>query len=125
MSLPDPQQPQTPHRPEPLCWHCRPFAELIRLAWPMAVAFLSFTVMTLVDTLIVGRLGTAELAGVGLGGTAVFFLLCFSFGLLQGAKVLVSQAIGAGRRDEVLQYVTVSLTAAFLLLLARVLFAQW
>ena len=120
MSLPDPQQPQTAYRPEPLCWHCRPFGELIRLAWPMAVAFLSFTVMTLVDTLIVGRLGTAELAGVGLGGTAVFFLLCFSFGLLQGAKVLVSQAIGAGRRDEVLRYVAVSLTAAFLLGLVTV-----
>jgi MATE family multidrug resistance protein len=120
MSLPDSQQQQTLHRPELLCWHSRPFGELIRLAWPMAVAFLSFTVMTLVDTVIVGRLGTAELAGVGLGGTAVFFLLCFSFGLLQGAKVLVSQAIGAGRRDEVLQYVAVSLTAAFLLGLVTV-----
>ncbi|MBN1612229.1 MAG: MATE family efflux transporter [Polyangiaceae bacterium] len=120
MSSPDPNESQNARRPEPLSWHGRPFGELIRLAWPIAVSTLSFTIMTLVDTLIVARLGTAELAGVGLGGTAIFFLLCFSFGLLQGAKVLVSQAVGAGRRDEVLQYVAVALTAAFLLGLATV-----
>ncbi|HOU91993.1 MAG TPA: MATE family efflux transporter, partial [Polyangiaceae bacterium] len=112
------------HRPAPLGWSARPFAELVRLAWPIAVATLSFTIMTLVDTLIVARLGTAELAGVGLGGTAVFFLLCFSFGLLQGAKVLVSQAIGAGRRDEVLRHVAVAIAAALLLGVATVAAAE-
>lgn len=112
------------HRPAPLGWSARPFAELVRLAWPIAVATLSFTVMTLVDTLIVARLGTAELAGVGLGGTALFFLFCFSFGLLQGAKVLVSQAIGAGRRDEVLRHVAVAIAAALLLGVATVAVAE-
>ena len=57
--------------------------------------------MTLVDTLVVGRLGAASLAGVGLGGTVAFALLCFWFGLLRGTKTLVAQAIGAGRRDLV------------------------
>ncbi len=112
------------HQPGPLVWSARPFAELIRLAWPIAVATLSFTIMTLVDTLVVARLGTAELAGVGLGGTAIFFLFCFSFGLLQGAKVLVSQAIGAGRRDEVLRHVAVALAAALLLGVATVAAAE-
>lgn len=115
MSRPNPDSLHQLLQPEPLAWSAHPFAELIRLAWPIAVATLSFTIMTLVDTVIVARLGTAELAGVGLGGTAIFFLFCFSFGLLQGAKVLVSQAIGAGRRDEVLRYVAVSLSAACLL----------
>ncbi len=98
-----------------LSWARSPFAELLRLAWPIAVATISFSIVTLVDTLIVGRLGTAELAGVGLAGTASFFVLCFSFGLLQGAKVLVSQAIGAGRRDEVLRYVAVATATALVL----------
>ena len=65
---------------------------------------LSYSVMTLVDTLLVGRLGAASLAGVGLGGTAAFVLLCFSFGLLRGVKTLVSQAVGAKRPDEVGAY---------------------
>src|SRR5438105_261589 len=62
---------------------------------------LSYSVMTLVDTLLVSRLGAAELAGVGLAGTVAFALLCFSIGLLRGAKTLVSQAVGAGQRGEI------------------------
>lgn len=111
-------QPAEPFQSDPerssttLSWQGRPFLELTRLAWPIAVATVSFSVMTLVDTLIVGRLGTAALAGVGLAGTAAFFLICFSIGLLQGAKVLVSQAVGAGRQDEVHRYVAVAVTTA-------------
>jgi multidrug resistance protein, MATE family len=82
-----------------LDWERAPARALIRLAWPIAVSSLSYSVMTLVSTLLVTHLGKAELAGAGLGGTAAFVLLCFSFGLLRGVKTLVSQAIGAGRRD--------------------------
>ena len=68
-------------------WKDKPFAELLRLSWPIAVSTVSYSVMTLVDTLLVGHIGRAQLAGVGLGGVTAFVLLCFSFGLLQGAKV--------------------------------------
>ncbi|MGA2448591.1 MAG: MATE family efflux transporter [Polyangiaceae bacterium] len=95
-----------------LSWHHRPFLALLRLAWPASVSMVSFSIMTMVDTLLVGRLGTAELAGVGLAGTTAFVLLCFSFGLLQGAKTLVAQAMGAGRRDAVIGYVGVALCTA-------------
>lgn len=84
-------------RRERLRWRYRPFPELVRLAWPIAVSTLSYSVMTLVDTLFVGRLGASALAGVGLGGVAAFTVLCFGFGVLRGVKVLVSQAVGAGR----------------------------
>lgn len=83
-----------------LSWSERPARELLRLGWPITVSLLSFGVMTLVDTLFVSTIGTSALAGVGLAGTATFVLYCFSFGLLRGTKVLVSQAIGAGRREE-------------------------
>ncbi len=86
---------------ENLSWKERPFRELVRLSWPITVSTLSYSAMTLVDTLLVSRLGPAELAGVGLGGTAAFVLLCFSFGLLRGAKTLVAQAVGAGQVGEV------------------------
>jgi MATE family multidrug resistance protein len=84
-----------------LDWAHAPLRELLRLAWPITISTLSYSVMTLVDTLLVGRLGPAALSGVGLGGTASLALLCFSFGLLRGAKTLVAQEIGRGRRDEV------------------------
>jgi MATE family multidrug resistance protein len=73
----------------------------MRLAWPITVSMLSYSTMTLVDTLFVGRLGSAALAGVGLGGISTWALICFSLGLLRGAKVLVSQAVGAGKREEI------------------------
>jgi MATE family multidrug resistance protein len=84
-----------------LSWAEAPLAELLRLAWPITVSTLSYSVMTLVDTLLVGRLGPAALSGVGLGGTASLALLCFSFGLLRGAKTLVAQAVGRGAREEI------------------------
>src|SRR5687767_7404842 len=83
-----------------LPWAGKPFAELGRLAWPIAVSTLSYSVMTLVGVLFVGRLGAGALAGVGLGGTVAFSLLCFGFGLLRAVKVLVSQANGAGRPED-------------------------
>jgi MATE family multidrug resistance protein len=81
-------------------WTKAPFGELTRLAWPIAISTLSYSVMTLVDTLFVGRLGASALAGVGLGGTVSFALLCLSIGLLRGVKVLVSQACGAGQQEQ-------------------------
>lgn len=85
-------------------WERRPLPELLRLAWPIAVSTLSYSIMTLVDTLLVGHISPAALAGVGLGGTAAFALVCFPFGLLRGAKTLVSQAVGAGRGELVFAY---------------------
>jgi MATE family multidrug resistance protein len=74
--------------------------ELVRLAWPIAVSMISYSLMTLVDTLFVGRLGSSALAGVGLGGTIAFLLVCFSVGLLRAVKTLVAQSIGLGRAGE-------------------------
>src|SRR5690349_16940037 len=97
---------------ETLDWAERPMAELARLSWPIAVSTISYSVMTLVDTLFVGWLGPAQLAGVGLGGTAAFALLCFAFGLLRGTKTLVSQAVGARRRGDIPPLIGASLGLA-------------
>ncbi|MEO8706643.1 MAG: MATE family efflux transporter [Kofleriaceae bacterium] len=73
----------------------------MRLAWPITVSMVSFSAMTLVSTAFVAHLGSDELAGVGLGAVVGFALVCFGIGLLRGAKTLVSQAVGAGRRDKI------------------------
>ncbi len=90
----------TPVSSTPLTWQDRPLTELRRISWPIAVSMLSYSVMTLVDTLLVGHLGRAQLAGVGLAGVASFLLLCFSFGTFRAANTLVAQAVGANRPDE-------------------------
>ncbi len=87
-----------------LAWADHPMPELIRLGWPIIVSMLSASVMTLVDTLMVSRLGSYALAGVGLGGIINFIVICFPIGLLGGVKILISQSVGAGQRDSVQAY---------------------
>jgi multidrug resistance protein, MATE family len=68
---------------------------IFSLAWPVIVSLLSLTAMGLVDALFVGRLGTNELAAVGLAIPLVYLILAAPFGILLGAKVVVAQRFGA------------------------------
>lgn len=97
---------------ESLRWRLKPFPELVRLAWPIAVSMLSYSVMTLVDTLFAGRLGATALGAVGFGGVVTFTLLCFGIGLLRAAKVLIAQAVGARRHDRIAASVGAALVLA-------------
>ncbi len=90
----------TPAPSAGLSWESRPARALITLSWPIAVSTISYSVMTLVDTLFVARLGAAPLAGVGLGGTAAFMVLCFAMGSLRAVNVLIAQARGAGNNGK-------------------------
>lgn len=83
-----------------ITWENSLFRELARLAWPITVSMLSYSLMTTVDTLFVSRLGAASLAGVGLGGILAFATICFGFGALRSVKVLISQALGAGELGQ-------------------------
>ncbi|HEX7664121.1 MAG TPA: MATE family efflux transporter, partial [Polyangiaceae bacterium] len=47
---------------------------LVALAWPICAAMLGDTLMGLVDTKLVGRLGPAALGGVGIATTFVFLI---------------------------------------------------
>ena len=85
-----------PEARDRLAWSARPTRELVRIAGPIAISMLSFSTMTLADTLFVGRLGSSALAGVGLGGVASFTALCFSIGFLRAIKIVGAQAEGAG-----------------------------
>lgn len=99
-------------------------AELRRLSWPIAVSMLSYSAMTLVDTIFVGRLGPAALAGVGMGGVVSFALVVFSIGLLRGVKVLVSQAVGSGRPERAGDFLAAGVILAAALGVVTVLTGQ-
>src|SRR5262249_43868721 len=109
---------------ETLQWESKPARKLLELSWPITLSTLSYSLMTLVDTLLVGGLGAPALAGVGLGGTASFALLCFSFGLLRGVKTLVSQAVGAGKKEEIGAYLGAALFSAGAIGLATIFLGQ-
>lgn len=98
-----------------LTWTERPGRELVRLAWPITVSMISFATMTLASTAFVAQIGSDELAGVGLAGVVGFGLVCFGIGLLRGAKTLVSQAVGAQRRDRIPELLGAALGLAVVL----------
>ena len=105
-------------------WADRPGRALVRLAGPITVSMVSFSAMTLVSTAFVAQVGPEELAGVGLGGVVGFALICFGVGLLRGAKTLVSQAIGAGRRDRIPGLIGAAIALALVLGLAAVVVGE-
>ncbi len=69
---------------------------LIKLALPLIVAHSGQQLMSFVDTAMVGRLGSASIGGVGIGGGIFFAMTVIGMGTVLGMDALVSQAIGAG-----------------------------
>lgn len=74
----------------------RELAQLAKLAIPLAAVQAGNQLMGVVDTAVLGRLGAAELAGVGLANGIFFTLSTFGIGAMMGLDPLISQALGAG-----------------------------
>lgn len=71
------------------------------LAAPIVVTQLAHISLSFVDTVMVGRLGPAALAGVALGNTVFFNTLMFGMGLLMAVGPMVSHAFGAQNPDAI------------------------
>src|SRR3989441_11140341 len=74
----------------------------IQLAMPLVLAELGWMSMTIVDTMMVGRLPDSAVAmgAVSLGSGIFMVLALFGEGLLLGLDTLVAQAFGAGKRED-------------------------
>jgi multidrug resistance protein, MATE family len=73
---------------------------LVRIAIPIALAQMAQNGMSLIDTLMTGRLGPEALAGIAIGAIAYFTLSVSVGGVLFAIAPLTAQAIGAGREFE-------------------------
>src|SRR5260370_962793 len=78
------------------------FRPSLRLAVPVGLAEVGGMGMAIVDPMMVGRLPNSAVAisAVSLGGILVHVLAFFGGGLLIGLDTLVSQAFGAGHRED-------------------------
>ena len=73
---------------------------ILGLALPIIGGMISQNVLNLVDTAMVGTLGDAALAGVGLGGFANFLFSAFVLGLSAGVQAMAARRVGEGRWRE-------------------------
>ncbi len=75
--------------------------QTLKLAGPIILAQLAQMSMTFVDIVMVGWLGTSELAGVALGSAVFFPVVVVSLGILMAVGPMVAQAYGAGDREAI------------------------
>jgi putative MATE family efflux protein len=74
--------------------------EIISLAWPAILAHLTYTIVSLIDTAMVGTLGPAAVAAVGLGGLFLWVAFSAMASVSVGTTALVARFKGAGEERE-------------------------
>lgn len=74
--------------------------KILSIAVPIILGMISQNLLNLVDTAFVGRLGSTELAAVGMGGFANWLLVSFLLGLGSGVQATAARRLGEGRMGE-------------------------
>lgn len=69
---------------------------VIRLAYPVALGMLSITLLSVVDTAMLGRLGSLPLAAAGISGVGYFAIVFSLAGIGIGVQTLTSRRYGEG-----------------------------
>ncbi len=73
---------------------------ILNLAIPILMAYLSQTLMSLIDIAMVGRLGAVAVAAVGLGGMLTYAFSSFLNAIQAGVQTVVARRVGQGRHDD-------------------------
>jgi putative MATE family efflux protein len=100
-------------------------AAVIRLAYPVALGMLSFTLLTVVDTAMLGRLGSTPLAASGVAGV-LFFAIAFPLsGVSIGVQALVARRFGEGDPQQCGQILNAGLLLSLGLGIPVAIAAPW
>ncbi|MDR3146962.1 MAG: MATE family efflux transporter [Treponema sp.] len=98
------------------------YKNLFAIAIPIMFQNLINSFVNVLDTVMIGRLGTVEIAAVGLGNNVFFFYMIILFGLCSGGAVFIAQFWGkrdlGGIRKTVGLCCTVSLVIGSIFTLA-------
>lgn len=77
------------------------FGTNLKLAYPVIVGMLGHTVVQLIDNIMVGQLGTAELAAVSLGNSFVFVAMSLGIGFSTAITPMIAESFGAKNHNKV------------------------
>ncbi|MBO6606919.1 MATE family efflux transporter [Psychroserpens sp.] len=83
-----------------LSQYIREFNYNLRLASPVILGMLGHTFVSFIDNVMVGQLGTAELAAVSLGNSFMFIAMSIGIGFSTAITPLVAEADAANNFDE-------------------------
>lgn len=79
--------------------YTKEFRYNLQLSFPVILGMLGHTFVAFADNIMVGQLGTAELAAVSLGNSFVFIAMSLGIGFSTAITPLVAEADGAGNKD--------------------------
>ncbi|MCV6628300.1 MAG: MATE family efflux transporter [Flavobacteriaceae bacterium] len=80
--------------------YTKEFKTNLKLAWPVILGMLGHTFVAFADNVMVGQLGTAELAAVSLGNSFVFIGMSLGIGFSTAITPLVAEADGAKNKER-------------------------
>jgi multidrug resistance protein, MATE family len=110
----------------PRNWHLGgELPALLRLAVPVVLSELAWMLMSVVDTIMVGRLGPEAIGAVGLSSSLYYIPALFGAGLLLGLDTLVSQAYGRGDHAECRHWVMQGIYIVLLFSIPVIIIVQW
>ncbi len=78
--------------------YTKEFRYNLKLSLPVIMGLLGHTIVQLADNIMVGQLGTAELAAVSLGNSFIFIAMSLGIGFSTAITPLVAEADGAGNK---------------------------
>ncbi len=78
--------------------------ELFVLAYPLMISFMSFSIMGIIDTLVVGYVGTPQQGGVGMGMNLSWMMFSLFTGTMSAISIFVAQSYGAGKIDQLARW---------------------
>lgn len=102
----------------------REIRPLVALALPLVLGEFGWMMMSIVDSMMVGRVSKEAMGAVSVGGVLFYAVAVFGMGMMLGLDALVSQAFGAGQRDDCHRSLIGALWIALPLAPALML-AQW
>ena len=87
---------------------------VIRLAYPVALGMISITLLNVVDTAMLGRLGSIPLAAAGISGVAYFTIVFSLAGIGTGVQTLTARRYGEGEMLQCGQVLNAGLILALI-----------
>ena len=93
----------------------REFSYNLKLAYPVMIGMLGHTFVQFIDNVMVGQLGTAELAAISLGNSFVFIAMSIGIGFSTAITPLVAEADGAKNKPRVVEIFEHSFFICFIL----------
>ncbi len=94
------------------------FRKMLSIALPVMIQNGLALGTNMIDTLMIGRLGEAEMAGVGAANQFFFVFSMFCFGLFSGSAVYVAQYFGVRDYKAIRRVVGIELVTVFAIALA-------